>query len=211
MLVEWPVTTPTLLDGVVVVSINVEFNSIWLPVGSIGVEVVLETTGDGSAGMVNTNRVGRSVHSVGIFTNVLHDVNFSASGPSDIADVFTEHPECRPHSLSSGELCSHFEFTVEGSEVTSSSQFTGCVLVSTVLFLSCGDNKVSAINSNILLSISVVLEFIVTEATVGNIDVPLVSVNGVSIEFIAPGLDPAGFSYGGSSKAEKCECGFHNL
>ena len=58
--------------------------------------------------------MGGSVDVVGVLADELHDVDFTAFGPADLADVDSEHPECVSHSLSVGELGPHLELAIGG-------------------------------------------------------------------------------------------------
>ena len=44
-------------------------------------------------------KMHRSVNSIGLIPNELHDVNFATSGPVDRADVPAEHPKSGPNAL----------------------------------------------------------------------------------------------------------------
>jgi hypothetical protein len=99
--IEWPVTTSLSLgNGVIVVTINEEFDVIWLPVNSIGVEVIAVTLRvlvcSSSVVWVSMKR---GVDASRISSNEFHDVDLSASGPSFFTDVLTEKPESGPDAL----------------------------------------------------------------------------------------------------------------
>ena len=47
--------------------------------------------------------VAGAVHQTRLVSHELHDVDFTASGPTDLVDVRTEHPQGRPDALSDGQ------------------------------------------------------------------------------------------------------------
>ena len=184
-------TSLTLPSSEVVLAIGVEFDSIWLPVGSIGVESITEATSSVAGSSVWSCSMGRSVNNITFSANEFHDVDFSAFGPSDLSDVGAEHPESWPHALASWELGSNLEFTVGWVIVTGWVDLGWGVWVTSVVFTSGSDNQIASVNSDVVLSISVVLQFVITESTVSNVNGPLVSIEGISVEIINEGFNPS--------------------
>jgi len=99
--------------------------------------------------------------------------------------------------LSLWESSSHFEFTIGGSKLTSSGKFGRGELVSSIVFSSGDDVQFTICSVDVLTSVSVVLEFVVSESSISDINVPFSSVE--TVELVAPGLDPVLSGDGGET------------
>lgn len=89
VLIEGPVTAwLTLVNAVVHLAIEEEVNVLWLPVNSIGMEIIIEAiTAVIVMGGVITRSMERSMNIVRILTNPFQNINLTASWPSNLADV----------------------------------------------------------------------------------------------------------------------------
>ena len=95
-----------------------ELDEVGLPVDGVCVEVIVESLGKvEAASLIPAGRVERAVHMSGFLPNELHDVDFAASRPADLADVLPEQPKGGPDALTNGDLGSRFDLAIGSEEL----------------------------------------------------------------------------------------------
>src|SRR5579859_1051715 len=100
-------------------SIDKEANDSWFPFDCENVEAVGEVDTAGEfvhRCEVAVARIPRSVHRAmyggRLFADILHDVDLAAGGPTDLPEVISDEPECRPHALSARNFDARFEASI---------------------------------------------------------------------------------------------------
>src|SRR5579864_6741536 len=101
------------------VIVDVETDRFGFPLGPIEMKVVGEAlirwqaVGRADAFVTGISRaVNCAVYHCRLLADVLHDVDLTALGPADFADVISEHPECRPDPLPLRDLDAGFEASI---------------------------------------------------------------------------------------------------
>ncbi len=166
-----------------------------------------------SSSSVPVGRVERSIDMGRVFANIFHNVDFTASGPSDLANVLAEEPEGGPDALTHWELCSSFDFTVGSEELVSCYHSSRCITIATIVLSVSLNHKVAACDERVFTSISVVFELIVALSDRASLERPFALVDIATIEFITPGENPFGsLGAGETSCEEESECfRYHRL
>jgi len=180
-------------NNLVDMTINGEFESVGLPVDSISMESIAETRGTVvSVAGIKTNTVSRAINVVGIFSDELHNVDFTASRPSDLVDVVTQQPESGPDAFTMRKLGSHFELSVLDGKFALSLETSRSITATSIVFFQSLDNEVTTAKISILVTVSVTLRFVVSPAiVVSHVEIPFVSIDGVAIKLIGPDLNPS--------------------
>jgi len=173
-----------LVDSLEDLSINIELEVILAPDDTVGVEIITVALGviDSIVSIESSSMKG-SVRMMRIFTNKFHDIDFTTSGPASLADVFTQHPESRPDSLTVGELCSHFDLSVLDREFTSSVDTGRGNVVSFFVGL---DDEVTIFDVSVFGAVGIVFKLVVTPTISSGVMVPFVGVKRATVEFITP-------------------------
>ena len=109
--------------------------------------------------------------------DVFHDVDFAASRPSRLVNIIAQHPECRPHSLSVGNLDARFKAAILLFKLARSLHPRGSVIArdtirSGISFLQCGDNQRTILNLRVLRAVRIVLKFVVAPTIAAGLQRP---------------------------------------
>src|SRR6266850_6848979 len=73
-----------------------------------------------------------SMHRRRLATDILHNINLTAPGPTDFIDIFAEHPKCRPHTLPRRNLDARFEPAICLLEIADSFYAGRAILAPTI-------------------------------------------------------------------------------
>src|SRR5262249_49319231 len=127
--------------------------------------------------------------------NVFHDVDLSASGPTHLPDIRSEHPECRPDALSERHFYAGLDSAVTLAEFVFGKQSCRSIVApNTVLsseaLLEKLDYKMSvAIEKRVVAAAGIGFKLVVAPAVAPHVVVPLRLIGnaaGRAIEFISP-------------------------
>src|SRR5258706_9996721 len=156
-------------------------------------------------------RVTRSMKSAvndrRFLTDVFHDVDLAASGPSRGADVVAQHPKRRPDALAVGNLYSRLKTSVGLAELIPGQQSRRSVITSEAVgtgksFFERLDCQHSAFEIRVCRAARIRLEFAVTPAVAAKIKGPLACINRRAVRTIelvtphqAPNCRIAGIRY----------------
>lgn len=116
------------------------------------------------------------------------DVDFATGGPTDVFDVFAEHPEGGPNAFANGKCNTCFHSAVGEGELVLRKEARGGVFLTFVVFFLRTDVEHAVFHIDVFRAVCVVFQFAVTPAVFARADVvaPFGFVNGVAIEFVAP-------------------------
>jgi len=157
------------------------------------VEIFREVKVEGSWSRSSVNIVGpsRSVmnssfyHSCRLSTS-FHDVDLPRSCPSSVNRVLWHHPNGWPQVISSWEFSSCYESSVFPSSSVGSVNSSGGVSFVVVVLGFGSDVQESVLYVNIVLSVGVALEFIVSSSVAVDFVSPFRLIEGISIEIVLP-------------------------
>jgi len=118
VLLERPMSTRlTLLEGSEGFAINLNFDGVSRPDGSVDMESRAEPTASERSRDVVLRGVKGTVNLVRFSSDVFHNVDFTTSRPSSSGDIVSKSPEGRPDALSVGKLGSHLNLSVGEAEL----------------------------------------------------------------------------------------------
>lgn len=135
-LIEGPVTTwLALLDRFIYLTIIVEINTIRMPIGGICMETIVKALCIVMSFMrVKAFSMERGMNVIRILANPFHNINFTASWPSNLVNIISKHPESRPDTFSMRKLCPHFNFTIHPRVFSLCLEATRSVLTTSIIF-----------------------------------------------------------------------------
>ena len=116
------------------------------------------------------------------------DVDFTAGGPSDGVEVFTEHPECRPDSFADGEGDASFYCAVLERKLAFGEHACGSVFLPFIGFFLRADVQHPVLDVGVFFAACVVFPFVVAPAACARADfkTPFVCIDCVAVEFVVP-------------------------
>src|SRR5262249_1323894 len=115
-----------------------------------------------------------AANGAGFPADVFHDVNLTASGPTDGGDIVAEKPESRPNAAAGGDLDASFEAAVFLSEESPrgeapGSEMTANAVAASELFLESFNDQIAAFEMDVLGPRSVGFQLVVSPAVAASL------------------------------------------
>src|SRR5277367_4271840 len=140
----------------------------------------------------------------GFRADVLHDVDFSAIGPSGGGEIVAEQPEGRPNPLTVWKLDARFEPAVFLGEFSLRLNAPrGVAALNPVganeFFTNRLEDKLAVFHADVSVARSVILQLPIAPAASAILNLPLGCIRRraiSAIELVAPGENPVGFGRG---------------